>query len=249
MSTVRPPASDAARRLRVSAMLWACSAVASQAAADPDTAPMPTSAAALAATAPETGPAPAPASAPVPAPAAATTPSPATRPATAPVPASSLPAFARFSFYGLAPATAGQSRRQAEAALGKPFKPEPKPAGRAAPAAASASAPACQYQAIENHPGVRFTVAAGVLSRAETRDARYATLSGVRVGDTLDRARQAYGKRLNVGPHPYFDKGQTLSVYSPDRQFALVMESNNSGHIITLRGGRLPDVAWLEGCS
>ena len=78
---------------------------------------------------------------------------------------------------------------------------------------------------------------------------RYATLSGARVGDTAGRVRQIYGKRLSIGPHPYFDRGQTLTVFSPDRRFALVMESDNSGHIITLRGGRMPDVAWLEGCS
>lgn len=194
---------------------------------------------------------------------AASTAPPSTAAATAPSPGAALPFASRFGFYGMTPAAAGQTRSQAEAALGKPFKPEPKPAGRtalaaepaAAPATASAAAvpveqvPACQYQGTDNHPGVRFTVAAGVLSRAETRDARYATLSGVKVGDTVDRARQVYGKRLSASPHPYFDKGWTLTVYSPDRRFALVMESNNSGHIITLRGGRMPDVAWLEGCS
>jgi hypothetical protein len=96
---------------------------------------------------------------------------------------------------------------------------------------------------------VRYTIAAGVVSRIETRDARYATVSGVHVGDTQDRARQVYGKRLAVAAHPYFDKGHMLTVYSPDRRFALVMESNDAGRIITLRGGRWPDVGWLEGCS
>lgn len=183
--------------------------------------------------------------------------------APAPTAAASAPASAnantRFSFYGLAPASAGLAQAQAERALGQPFKPEAAAPGRAASAparaasaparAASAAVGACQYQGVDSHPGVRFTLASGVVSRAETRDARYATLSGVHVGDTLDRARQAYGKRLSVGPHPYFDRGHTLTVYSPDRRFALVMESNDSGRIITLRGGRLPDVGWLEGCS
>jgi len=40
-----------------------------------------------------------------------------------------------------------------------------------------------------------------------------------------------------------------LTVYSPDRKFALVMEANDQGRIITLRGGRLPEVGWLEGCA
>ena len=87
---------------------------------------------------------------------------------------------------------------------------------------------ACQYQGVDRHPGVRFTLASGVVSRAETRDMRYTTPSGVHVGDTLGRARQAYGKPLSVAPHPCFDNGHTLTVYSPDRRFALVMESNDS---------------------
>ena len=106
----------------------------------------------------------------------------------------------------------------------------PPPAQPAASAAAASAAAvrACQDQGVDRPPGVRFTLASGVVSRAETRDMRYTTLSGVHVGDTLGRARQAYGKRLSVAPHPYFDNGHTLTVYSPDRRFALVMESNDS---------------------
>ena len=177
-------------------------------------------------------------------PATPATPAAAAAASAAPAPAGAS-ASTRFSFYGLATTAAGLAQAQAESALGQPFKPEAAAPGRAATVAVGA----CQYQGVDSHPGVRFTLASGVVSRAETRDARYATLSGVHVGDTLDRARQAYGKRLSVGPHPYFDKGHTLTVYSPDRRFALVMESNDSGRIITLRGGRLPDVSWLEGCS
>ncbi len=87
-----------------------------------------------------------------------------------------------------------------------------------------------------------------MITRVETRDARWRSASGVRVGSTLAQARRAYGKRLTVAPHPYFDRGHTLLVYSADRRFALVMEANDQGRIITLRGGRLPEVAWLEGC-
>jgi len=176
-----------------------------------------------------------------------------------PVSAAAAPArTSRFTFYGLEPAAAGQARAEAEAALGQALKAEPTPPQRAAAtpaiaiASATPSAPAgtgCRYHGADSQPGVRYTVAAGVISRIETRDARYATVSGVHVGDTIERARRVYGKRLTVAAHPYFDKGHMLTVYSPDRHFALVMESNDAGRIITLRGGRWPDVGWLEGCS
>lgn len=158
----------------------------------------------------------------------------------------------RFSVYGLGPAAAGQALAQAEAALGQPLKPEPLPASRAASAAAAATNPAagrCHHRLAERQPGVRYTLAAEVVTRIETRDPRYSTLSGVHVGDTVARVRQVYGRRLVSTPHPYFDHGQVLSIYAPDRRFALVMEANDQGRIITLRGGRLPEVGWLEGCS
>lgn len=156
-------------------------------------------------------------------------------------------ATGRFGFYGLSPAAAGQPLAQAEAALGQPLKSEPR-AAKAAAVAASA-APRCHYRSVERQPGVRYAVDGEVITRVETRDPRYATVSGVHVGDTAARALQVYGKRLRSAPHPYFDRGRVLTVYSPDRRFALVMEANDQGRIITLRGGRLPDVAWLEGCS
>jgi hypothetical protein len=107
----------------------------------------------------------------------------------------------------------------------------------------------CHYRTAERQPGVRYAVAGGVVTRVETRDPRYATLRGLHVGDTEASAIKAYGKRISVTPHPYFDKGHMLAVYSADRRFALVMETNDSGRIITLRGGKMPDVGWLEGCS
>ena len=157
----------------------------------------------------------------------------------------------RFTFYGLTPALAGFDLRRAEAALGQPLALEPRPARRpahSAPASASAPGPACQYRAVASQPGVRYALSDGVITRIETRDSRWRSVSGVQVGSTVAQAELAYGKRLTVAPHPYFDQGHTLLVYSPDRRFALVMEANDQGRIITLRGGRLPEVAWLEGC-
>ena len=94
-----------------------------------------------------------------------------------------------------------------------------------------------------------FVFDQGLLIRMDTRDARYATVSGVRVGDEVQRVRRIYGERLSVGAHPYFARGQMLAVYSPDRRFALVMESNDAGRVVMLRGGLMPAVEWLEGCS
>jgi hypothetical protein len=158
-------------------------------------------------------------------------------------------ALGRFGFHGLAPVVAGQGRAEVEAALGQALQAEPLPPARAASAAAAPGPGDCHHRQVARQPGVRYTLAGNRVTRMETRDARYATISGLHVGDTVDRAQKVYGKRLHTAPHPYFAQGKVLTVYSPDHRFALVMEANDQGRIITLRGGRLPDVAWLEGCS
>ena len=129
---------------------------------------------------------------------------------------------------------------QVEAALGAALQP-------ALPAAKGNAE--CQLRGVASRPGVVYVADKDVVTRMETRDTRYATVSGVRVGDDLKKARRTYGKRLTTSPHLYFAEGLTLAVYSPDRKYALIMESNDDGRIITLRGGLVPAVEYLEGCS
>ena len=146
----------------------------------------------------------------------------------------------RFGWLGLAPVEAGQTLAQAEAALGGPRQPE---------AVADKDAARCHLRSTPAQPGVAYMVDRGRVTRAETRDRRYRTVRGVRVGDPVDRVREIYGARLVVRPHAYFERGLMLSVYSPDRQFALVMESNDAGRLVMLRGGMVPAVENLAGCS
>jgi len=146
----------------------------------------------------------------------------------------------RFGWLGLAPVEAGQTLAQAEAALGAPLQPE---------AAAGPDTARCHLRSTPAQPGVTYVVDQGRVTRAETRDRRYRTVRGVRVGDPVDRVREIYGARLVVRPHAYFERGLMLSVYSPDRKFALVMESNDAGRLVILRGGMVPAVESLAGCS
>jgi hypothetical protein len=146
----------------------------------------------------------------------------------------------RFGWLGLEPAQAGQTLQQAEAAVGGPLLP-------AAPVPKDMAS--CHLRSTVAQPGVTYVVKQGVVTRMETRDGRYLTLSGLRVGDEVQKVRQVYGARLSVRPHAYFARGLVLAVYSPDRQFALVMESNDAGRLVTLRGGMVPAVEMLEGCS
>jgi hypothetical protein len=145
----------------------------------------------------------------------------------------------RFGWLGLAPAQAGQTLQQVEAALDAALLPATPPKDAAS----------CHLRSTPTQPGVAYVVDQGVVTRMETRDARYLTVRGLHVGDEVKKVRQVYGARLSVRPHAYFARGLVLAVYSPDRRFALVMESNDAGRIVTLRGGMVPAVEFLEGCS
>ena len=78
---------------------------------------------------------------------------------------------------------------------------------------------------------------------------RWASVRGQGVGDSEAQARQLYGARLVSGAPTYFERRHRLAVSSADRKFALVMASDGSGRMVTLRGGRVPAVKALEGCS
>jgi len=152
--------------------------------------------------------------------------------------AGAAPATPRFSYQGLPPLLAGVPLAQAGEQLGEPLR-----ALKGRPDAA------CRAYEVAAWPGVTVIVDDGVISRVETRAARYASISGVHVGDDVAKAQRVYGKRLSMTPHLYFANGRVLAVYSPDRRYALVMESNDDARIITLRAGAVPAVERLEGCS
>lgn len=161
--------------------------------------------------------------------------------------ASSARSGARIDFCGLTLPQAGQALALAETAPGQPLQVEA--AAKPLKPLAAGSAAACHCRSSAQQPGVRYALAGALITRIETRDPRYATFSGVHMSDSLARVRQACGQRPVSAWHRYFDQGRMLTVYSPDRRFALVMETNDGDRIITLRGGGLPDVGWLDGCS
>ena len=84
--------------------------------------------------------------------------------------------------------------------------------------------------------------------RVETKDRRFRTASGVRVGDSEERARKVYGKRLEINRHKYDEDGHYYIVRSADRRRALVMETDGKT-VVSIRAGLVPAVEYVEGCS
>jgi hypothetical protein len=123
----------------------------------------------------------------------------------------------------------------------------------------SFSAPAggaqtCGYAVWREAPrGVLVMLDEGRVARVEiARESRIATSAGARIGDTEARIKELYKGRVAVTPHEYTD-GHYLTVTPPpgsgeDRNYRLVFETDGN-RVLRYRGGKLPQVGWVESCS
>ncbi|MFN2567616.1 MAG: hypothetical protein ABR499_21690 [Gemmatimonadaceae bacterium] len=138
---------------------------------------------------------------------------------------------------GWGPVRAGMSVADARAALGGEL---PEPANRECDHVRPRGAPS----------GVLLMVVGGQLARMEVSDTAVATAAGARVGHTEEQIKALYPGRVQTRPHKYVD-GHYLVVRrgaGADSVYRLVFETD--GHRVTrFRGGRFPEVEWIEGCS
>lgn len=105
----------------------------------------------------------------------------------------------------------------------------------------------CYYLLVEGDSSVAFMIREGEVARVDVSDPRHATLSGLHVGDSEERAKQLYAGRYEIEPHAY-EEGHYLIVRSRDKRYALVIETD--GRVVTrLRAGSMPAAEFVEGCS
>lgn len=76
------------------------------------------------------------------------------------------------------------------------------------------------------------------------------TLSGAGIGDSKQQIEQLYGDRLKVSPHKYL-RGYYLTftpIGETDRNYRLIFETDGR-RVVNYRVGKMPEVAYVEGCS
>lgn len=79
------------------------------------------------------------------------------------------------------------------------------------------------------------------------------TLSGAKIGDTEARIKALYPGQIKVTPHQYTGpQGGHYLTYTPkdfnDKDFRIVFETLK-GRVTQFRSGKLPEVAYVEGCA
>lgn len=150
-------------------------------------------------------------------------------------------ATARLGLRGLGPVTVGMTVDQAAQAAGTALAPMGGPdAGTG-----------CEYVRPEGAPdGIGFMVIDGVIARVDIIAGTVATDAGVTIGLTEAHAQRLYDNRLDVSPHNYTEGGHDLTLVPAevaDKDFRVVLETDGT-NVTAMRGGRLPEVEWVEGC-
>lgn len=98
--------------------------------------------------------------------------------------------------------------------------------------------------------GVSVMVVKGDIARIDVDTGSVTTDEGAKIGDTEDRIKSLYGDDLKIEPHKYIKGGHYMTVMgdSTSAGKALVFETDGD-RVTSFRGGRLPEVKWVEGCS
>ena len=99
-------------------------------------------------------------------------------------------------------------------------------------------------------PDVNVMVVNGKIARIDVDTGAVTTEDGGKIGDSEDRIKSIYGDDVQVEPHKYNAGWHYLTVLgdSASAGKALVFETDGK-QVTSFRGGRLPEVKWVEGCS
>jgi hypothetical protein len=165
------------------------------------------------------------------------------------LPALALPATAsardltkrsKLSTAGLGPVKIGMTKARAERAAGMEMR-------RLGPALGN-----CRYMRPENRSiRASFMLTGRRIARVDVHRRGIRTVSGFRVGAAEQDVRDHFAGRLRITPHVYIEGGWYLEFVprNPDNRNRRVVFETDGERVIYIRGGRLPEARWIEGCA
>lgn len=97
--------------------------------------------------------------------------------------------------------------------------------------------------------GVGVMVVKGKIARIDVDTGSVTTEDGAKIGDTEERIKGIYGDEVKVEPHKYNAGWHYLTVMGDSASAGKALVFETDGKRVTMfRGGRLPEVKWVEGC-
>jgi hypothetical protein len=97
--------------------------------------------------------------------------------------------------------------------------------------------------------GVSVMVVRGRIARIDVDTGAVTTAEGAKLGDTEERLKDLYGDDIKSTPHKYIEKGHYMTVLGDSASAGKAIVFETDGQQVTMfRGGRLPEVQWVEAC-
>jgi hypothetical protein len=158
----------------------------------------------------------------------------------------SIPSFtedSRLRTNGIGFIEVGMTVSEAERASGRSFFKERE--------RGSSRDGSCTYVSMSGLSGVSFMLINGKIARVDVDNPRILTLRGAKIGDSEDRIKKLYPGQIKTTPNPYRG-GHYLTFYPKDRQdrdYRLIFVTGKEGRVGSFRGGKIPEVEYIEGCS
>ena len=148
----------------------------------------------------------------------------------------------KVSIYGIGSVSVGMTIAEASSAAGTPLIKTPS---------YGAAVPGCLYYTPQGGPEeVSFMAINGRIARVDVLNKRITTVSGAKIGDTMDRIYSLYPGQIKItdirsgGRERYFEFVPT-SVQ--DKNYRLLF-GTIQGSVHFFIAGKLPEVEYTEGC-
>lgn len=157
--------------------------------------------------------------------------------------AEKLTANSKLTTSSLGPVEVGMTVAEAAKAARIEFGPEPS----------GGEEWGCSYVQPKGQPAdVAFMVTDGQIARIDIDSKKVKTLSGAGIGDTEAQIRKLYPGQIETEPHKYVPGGKYL-IFVPrtpsERNYRVIFETDENGVVKRFRSGKLPEVAYVEGCA
>ena len=139
----------------------------------------------------------------------------------------------RLTRHGFGRLTVGLNRAQMERRTGRKLR-------------FSYNTGSCAIWDLRGARGISIMTTRGRLARVGIYRGTWRTIVGIQIGDTEAEVRERY-PMLRTRPHPYDPDGQYLIVPGPNRR--VVFETDGNDEVTSFRGGRMPEIMYIEGCA
>ena len=92
-----------------------------------------------------------------------------------------------------------------------------------------------------------FMVEDGLVTRIDIYDKNISTTKGIKIGDSVEKVKNLYGRNLEIKPHFYIGKSGNYLKIKLGNGLGYVFETD-AGKVTTFRSGKFSSISYVEGC-